>query len=154
MQETWVRSLGWEDPLEESMATHSRVLTWRSPWTEEPGGLQSMRSQRAGHGWGDLAFTCAEGWTNRALSRWLAGGSSVLISVATIIIITTIFDCLSCVDTGFCVFSHKLAHYTSWAKFSWLSIFVNKVLSEHSHAWLCMYCRCLSLFCSGTVELW
>ena len=42
MQETWVRSLGLEDPLEESMATHSSILAWRIPWTEEPGGLQSM----------------------------------------------------------------------------------------------------------------
>ena len=49
MQETWVRSLGQEDPLEKEMATHSRILAWRIPWTEEPGGLQSMRSQRAGH---------------------------------------------------------------------------------------------------------
>ena len=40
MRETWVRSLGWEDPLEEGMATHSSVLAWRIPWTEEPGGLQ------------------------------------------------------------------------------------------------------------------
>ena len=42
MGETWVRSLGWEAPLEEVMATHSGVLAWRIPWTEEPGGLQSM----------------------------------------------------------------------------------------------------------------
>ena len=49
MQETWVRSLDWEDPLEEGMATHSSILTWRIPWTEEPGGLQSMGSQRVGH---------------------------------------------------------------------------------------------------------
>ena len=44
-QETWVPSLGWEDPLEEGMATHSRILVWGNPWTEEPGGLQSMGSQ-------------------------------------------------------------------------------------------------------------
>ena len=49
MQETWVRSLGWEDPLEEGMATHSSILAWRIPWTEEPGGLQSMGSQRVKH---------------------------------------------------------------------------------------------------------
>ena len=49
MQETQVRSLGWEDPLEKGMATHSRILAWRIPWTEQPGGLQSMGSQRAGH---------------------------------------------------------------------------------------------------------
>ena len=46
MWETWVRSLGWEDPLEEGMATHSSILSWRIPWTEEPGGLQSMGSQK------------------------------------------------------------------------------------------------------------
>ena len=48
MRETWVRSLGWEDPLEEEMASHSSILAWRIPWTEEPGGLQSMGSQRVG----------------------------------------------------------------------------------------------------------
>ena len=46
MQETWVQSLVWEDPLEEGMETHSSTLAWRIPWTEEPGGLQSMGSQR------------------------------------------------------------------------------------------------------------
>ena len=49
MQETWVRSLGWEDPLEKEMATHPSVLAWKIPWTEKPGGLQSMGSQRVGH---------------------------------------------------------------------------------------------------------
>ena len=47
--EIWVQSLGWEDPLEEGMATHSSILAWRIPWTEEPGGLQSMGSQRVRH---------------------------------------------------------------------------------------------------------
>ena len=46
--ETWVRSLSWEEPLEKEMATHSSVLAWRTPWTEEPGRLSSMRSQRGG----------------------------------------------------------------------------------------------------------
>ena len=49
LQETWVRSLGGEDPLEKEMATHSSVLAGRIPWTEEPGRLQSMGSQRVGH---------------------------------------------------------------------------------------------------------
>ena len=48
-QETWVRSLGQEDPLKKEMATHSSILAWRIPWTEEPGGLQFMGSQRVGH---------------------------------------------------------------------------------------------------------
>ena len=46
MQETWVRSLGWEEPLEKEMATHFSILVWRTLWTEEPGRLQSMRLQR------------------------------------------------------------------------------------------------------------
>ena len=49
MQETWVQSLGWEDPLEKGMATHSSMFAWRILWTEEPGGLQSIGVQRAGH---------------------------------------------------------------------------------------------------------
>ena len=49
MQETWVRSLGWEDPLEKEMATRSSILAWRIPWMEEPGGLQPMGSQRVRH---------------------------------------------------------------------------------------------------------
>ena len=51
MQETWVQSLGQEDPLEKKMATHSSTLAWRIPWTEEPGGLQSRRSQGVRHDW-------------------------------------------------------------------------------------------------------
>ena len=47
MQETWVQSLSWEDPLEKGMATHSSTLTWRTPWTEEPGEPQSLGSQRS-----------------------------------------------------------------------------------------------------------
>ena len=49
MQENWVQSLGWENPLEEGTSTHSSILAWRIPWTEEPGGLPSMESQRVGH---------------------------------------------------------------------------------------------------------
>ena len=48
MRETWVRSLGWEDPLEKEMATHSSILAWRIPWMEEHGGLQSTGPQRVG----------------------------------------------------------------------------------------------------------
>ena len=48
MQETWVQSLGREDPLEKGMVTHASILAWRISWTEEPGGLQSMGSQRVG----------------------------------------------------------------------------------------------------------
>ena len=51
MRQTRVRSLGWEDPLEKEMATHSSTLAWKIPWTEEPGRLQSMGLQRVGHDW-------------------------------------------------------------------------------------------------------
>ena len=51
MCKTWVQSLGWEDSLEKEMATHSSILAWRIPWTEEPDRLQSMGSQRVGHDW-------------------------------------------------------------------------------------------------------
>ena len=47
MWETWVRSSGWEDPLEKEMATHSSILAWKIPWTEDPSGLQSMSSQKS-----------------------------------------------------------------------------------------------------------
>ena len=49
VRETWVESLGWADALEDRMATHSCILAWRIPWTEEPGGLQSVESQRVQH---------------------------------------------------------------------------------------------------------
>ena len=56
MQETWVQSLGWEDPLEKEMATHSSILAWKIPWMEEPGGLQFTGSQRVRHNWETNTF--------------------------------------------------------------------------------------------------
>ena len=56
MQEMQIRSLGQENLLEEDMVTHSSILAWRIPWTEEPGELQSMGSQRIRHNWSDLAY--------------------------------------------------------------------------------------------------
>ena len=78
MQETWAWSLGWEDPLVEGMATHSSILAWRIPWTEEPRGLQSMGLQGVGNNWvteqqqykmdltfsGPWAFQWHPCWTN------------------------------------------------------------------------------------------
>ena len=68
VQETKVRSLGQEDPLEKEMATHSSILAWETPWTEKPGTLQSMGSQRVGHYWATntiqffKTFTFVLGW--------------------------------------------------------------------------------------------
>ena len=64
MHEMWVQSLGREDPLEKEMATHSSTLAWEIPWTEEPGGLQSMGSQRIRH---DLVI---KQWSEDALPNW------------------------------------------------------------------------------------
>ena len=65
MRETWVRSLGREDPLEKEMATHSSILAWRIPWTEEPGEPQSTGSQRVGHDWAtSLSLPCGGGGGN------------------------------------------------------------------------------------------
>ena len=61
MWETWVQSLGQEDPLEKEMAIHSRILAWRIPWTDEPGRLQSLGSQRVGHDRGTNTFTFFQG---------------------------------------------------------------------------------------------
>ena len=55
MQQTWVQFLGWEDPLEEGLSTHSSILAWRSQWTEEPEGIQATGSQRVRHNWRDWA---------------------------------------------------------------------------------------------------
>ena len=60
MQEMWIQSLGPEDPLEEDVATHPSILAWRILWTEEPGELQSMGSQRVGHDWSNLALSSKE----------------------------------------------------------------------------------------------
>ena len=68
MQETWVQSLDQQDPLEEEMATLSSILAWRIPWTEEPGGLQSMGSQRVGHdGVTNTLFTTSATWEAQRL---------------------------------------------------------------------------------------
>ena len=72
MRETWVWSLGWEDPLEEGMATHSSILAWRIPWAEEPGGLQSMGSQIVQHDWmtNTLPFHFITLWVLDMLRVW------------------------------------------------------------------------------------
>ena len=64
IQETWVRPLGWKDPLEKGMVTYSSILAWGIPWTEEPGRLQSMGLQRVGHDWviSQPIHVAASGW--------------------------------------------------------------------------------------------
>ena len=71
MQETRVWSLGQEDPLEEEMTTHSSILIWRIPWTEEPGGLQSMGLQRVRHNWA-IEHTF---WAPKDSEAWMLSSS-------------------------------------------------------------------------------
>ena len=71
-----VQSLGWEDPLKKGMATHSSILAWRIPWTEEPSGLQSMGSRSVGLDWSNLAHACTQcskvpGFLTSSLNSWI-----------------------------------------------------------------------------------
>ena len=77
MQETWVRSLGQEDPLDKEMATHSNILAWRIPWRKEPGRLQSMGSQRVGHDW---ATSLSLSWKNNKIRGLTLTSDSLHIS--------------------------------------------------------------------------
>ena len=77
MWETWVRSLGGEDPLEKGMETHSSILAWRVPWTEEPSKLQPMGLQRVGYDWATNTFTFPARWGDNyeglfCFSAWVA----------------------------------------------------------------------------------
>ena len=88
MRETWVWSLGWEDPLEKETATNSSILARKIPWTEKPGGLQSMGSQRVGHDWAaSLNFTL---WPRENLwssLRYILSSSSKQYRLCMIIIL-------------------------------------------------------------------
>jgi len=87
MQETGIQSLGQEDPLQKEMATHSSILAWEAPWTEEPGGLQSPKQPRVGAGRGDafgpvLAMAKISDWSISVLysrSVWLRGPLFLLV---------------------------------------------------------------------------
>ena len=79
LAEDWVQSLGWENPLEKEMANHSSVLAWKVPWTEEPGGLQSLWSHRVGHNW------ATNYWNLFFVSTWRPiGGYSLPFSQSSI----------------------------------------------------------------------
>ena len=75
MRETRVRSLGWEDPLEKEMAIHSSTSAWKIPWTEEPGKLLSMGSQRVGHDWATSRSRSFQySWVGKSMDREESGG--------------------------------------------------------------------------------
>ena len=99
MQETRVWSLGREDPLEKGMTTHSNVLAWRIPWTEEPCGLQSMGSQRVGHDWVmSLAFSHTStnfmhlltGWVLIYAHQWSCEGGRRQMTLSSCVLVSAI----------------------------------------------------------------
>ena len=79
MQETWVQSLGWEDPLDKAMATHSSLLTWNIPWTEEPARLYSPRDHRETHMTEQLHLLPIGTWWSRQVGAWLLSPSPPLL---------------------------------------------------------------------------
>ena len=94
MQETWVRSMDGKDPLEKGIAIQSSILAWRIPWPEEPGGLQSMGSQRVGHDWATDTFTFTDEDThfpNRSLLKAVLPWTSLNIHTLLHRIPNTIF---------------------------------------------------------------
>ena len=104
MRETQVQSLGQEDPLEKGMATHSSILAWRIPWTEEHGRLQSLRSQRVRHDWAtNTSFVTAFlPWSKRLLILWLRLPFAVILELKKIMSVTVF------------TFSPSICHGRDW----------------------------------------
>ena len=127
-QETWIRSLGQVDPLEKEMATHSSILAWKTPWIEEPGGLQSMSWQRAGHNWATdhaLKFILVHIYTYTFFFIFLSiitylGVLKVLSDSVFHLVSLSVVDWLLCLQI-FATFSHL--HRGSW---EW----INETLSQ------------------------
>ena len=120
--ESQVQFLGWENPLEVKMATHSSLLAWRIPWKEGPGGLQSMRSQRVGHDWARMySVTCMRycwGQRSRCHYLWWQGLKSSWekdclwnISIFTLLCIDSLNSATECQEVPQCVdFSQERFH--------------------------------------------
>ena len=92
----WVWSLGWEHPLEEAMATHSSILAWKIPWTEESGGLQSMGLQRVGHDWATehthtQLLDRIQQWRLQLLDFCLGGGYFFIFGCAGFLLLRGLF---------------------------------------------------------------
>ena len=90
MQKTRVQSLGWEDPLKKEMATRSSTLAWKIPWMEEPGRLQSMRSQRVGHDWVTSPSRCLRPGN---LGIYLCSSKSKMRKISGIFVSQILWDC-------------------------------------------------------------
>ena len=135
MQETWVWSLGLEDPLEKEMATHPSILAWRIPWTEEPGGLQSTRWQRVGHSW---VTSLLLSFMTNDVEHLLTGLSAILLwgNVCSVSIqfLSVLFVCfwLCWVFVASRAFSLAAASWGySLVVVCWLLIAVASLVAEH-----------------------
>ena len=133
MRENWDRSLGREDPLEKEMAIHSSILAWRIPWTEEPGGLQSMGSQRVGHDWAtSLSLSRDNGLYQTRASRRLSSLSSQLLLFP--------WGCGGCFELF--LLSVSLSHIRFWESYQVIS--ANQSFSRQQ----CLKCQdVLWIFC-------
>ena len=135
VQETWVWSLSWEDPLEKEMATHSSTRAWKISWTEEPGGLQSMGSQGVGHDWVVFqSFSCvqlfATPWTaacQASLSFTVSWNLLKLMSIESVMPFNHLILCcpllfLPSIFPSIRVFSNELALCIRWPNYWSFSI--------------------------------
>ena len=105
MCETWVRSLDWEDPLEKGMATHSSILAWKIPWTEEPGRLQSMGLQRVRHNWVTFTLRSYKLGILEDFCLIIYCVIAVLCTVHRLILLTFFFSQLSSIHLFFLTYS-------------------------------------------------
>ena len=113
-----IPSLGGEDPLEEGVATHSSILAWRIPWTEEPGGLQSMGSQRVGHDWDDTAHVYIQ-LVCVSVQRKLTQHCKATVCVRVLVTKSrpTLSDLINCSPPGSSVHGIFWARTLEWAAF-------------------------------------
>ena len=132
MRETQVRSLGWEDPLEKEMVTHSSILAWRIPWTEEPGRLQSIGSKRVGHDWVTSHSLCVvlnEDWNFKSAHRSVLGYYLIKLEVLVTQLCMTLCNPRDCSPPGSSVHGISQARILEWVAipFSRGSIFCNNL---------------------------
>ena len=114
MQETWVWSLGPEDPLQKGRATHSSMLAWRTPWTEEPGRLQSMGSQSVGHDWATNTLTLSISYIyvkftpntfpSEKWSAFLGSAGNVILTGSGWVCLTVINFFLPCISKVYIIY--------------------------------------------------
>ena len=135
MQATWVQSLGREDPLEKEMATHSSILAWRTPCTEEPSGLQSMGSQRVGHDWA-TSLSISAFFIVQLSHPYMTTGKTILLTRRTFVgkVMSLLFNMLSRLVITFLPRTKSLL--ISWLQSPSAVIFG----AQKNKVWHCFHC--------------